>query len=64
MIFIFILYKNLIIEGFDFIFKDLKSSIAEKLYINYIFYKNQEKKIYEYKYKLNDEIDKKILIKT
>ena len=52
-------YKNLIIEGFNFIFKDLKSSIAEKLYINYIFYKNQEKKIYEYKYKLNDEIDKK-----
>ena len=45
--------KYLLIEGFDFTFDELKSNNIEKLYINY-----KTNKINEYKYKLNDDIDK------
>ena len=51
-------YKNLIIEGFDFIFTELKNNNAEKIYINYNLNKENRKKNYEYKYKSKNEIDK------
>ena len=45
-------FKELIIEGFDFSFDELKNNNIEKLYINY-----KINKIYKYKYDLNDEIE-------
>ena len=45
--------KNLIIEGFDFVFDELKSNSIEYLYIN-----NKTNKICEYRYKLTNENDK------
>ena len=47
--------KDLVIEGFDFAFDELKSNNIENLYINYKTNKIHECK---YKYKLNDEGDK------
>jgi hypothetical protein len=49
--------KDLIIEGFDFVFNELINKNIQKLYINFI--KNDKmNQVYDYKYKLNDEIDK------
>jgi len=50
-------YKILIVEGFDFVFNEWVNKNVQKLYINFI--KNDKKnQVYNYKYKLNDEIDK------
>ena len=49
--------KVLSVEGFDFVFNELINKNIQKLYINFI--KNDKmNQVYEYKYNLNDEIDK------
>jgi len=49
--------KVLIIQGFDFAFNELINKDIQKLYINFI--KNDKmNQFYDYKYNLNDEIDK------
>ena len=49
--------KDLIIEGFDFVFNELINKNIQKLYINFI--KNDKmNQVYNYKYKLNDDVDK------